>query len=92
LLSAGFLAPLRVGAQVAVRLNYQAGTTRTRQDHVHCSAAVNAGWPRNGSSLSVTAAEVTTATVKRPFGELGPAFVWRDDLREMAARSTAFGP
>jgi hypothetical protein len=32
-----------------------------------------------------------TATVKRPFGELGPALAWRDDLREMAARSTAFG-
>ena len=27
------------------------------------------------------------ATVERPFGALGPAFAWRDDLREMAARS-----
>jgi hypothetical protein len=31
------------------------------------------------------------ATVKRAFGELGRALALRDDLREVAARSTAFG-
>jgi hypothetical protein len=25
------------------------------------------------------------ATVQRPFGELGPALAWRDDLRENVA-------
>jgi hypothetical protein len=33
-----------------------------------------------------------TTGAQEEFGELGPALAWRDDLREMAARSTAFGP
>jgi hypothetical protein len=50
------------------------GTARPRSGR----AGRGLAWGRSSGCRQIGA----TATVKRPFGELGPALVWRDDLRE----------